>query len=197
MAECEEAFVLNTRTQECELCPATTQSQFVKGFNAASPRDNCTHCEPCEPLPANARLNEQGDKFDCMRECQANFVPMDAHVLHYPPPLREQLGNRYCSNKQQQWTQGACGWYLFTKTSIISKRYKYYATVDSLCKISVAPLFLCLFAMLPRGLPERDKQDITWEVALRQQVAVQACRWIPRPGPCVPRPREMMLFIGT
>jgi hypothetical protein len=25
-----------------------------------------------------------------------------AHVLHYPPAPREQLFNRYCSNKQQQ-----------------------------------------------------------------------------------------------
>ena len=66
---CEAGHVENSRTGECELC----LSLCAAGLRTASPRANCTHCAPCEPLTANARWSAQLDRFECMWECLPGF----------------------------------------------------------------------------------------------------------------------------
>lgn len=62
---CTPPFVLDTRSQACELCAHVCPA----GQRTARPRRNCSHCEPCPPRPADAVW-----LADCKWACAVGFV---------------------------------------------------------------------------------------------------------------------------
>jgi hypothetical protein len=79
---CDDGFVWNIRTKECDFC-GTYEWQGGKdgswrkgrircppGYQSPVQPDNCTHCVECKGLPEHAIWSAQDDRADCVWLCQ-------------------------------------------------------------------------------------------------------------------------------
>jgi hypothetical protein len=66
---CEENFVLDIRTKQCEFCKYARCNPGWRDPPPPEVKHNCSHCVSCSPLPANAHWSHRDDRFDCMWEC--------------------------------------------------------------------------------------------------------------------------------
>jgi len=98
---CEAGYVENTRTAECEFC---APARCAPGARTPTPRDNCSHCEPCEGPPPGAAWSAQDDRFDCMWECPAGFELGEGACVLQPDvaaaPQLQPLATRACAPGQ-------------------------------------------------------------------------------------------------
>ena len=82
---CEEGFVWNVRSKECDFCGTYEwqggedgswrkgRKMCPPGYKIPEKPDNCTHCVACTGLPENALWSEQDDRQDCLWLCRDSY----------------------------------------------------------------------------------------------------------------------------